>query len=109
MPILSARVNFHKRHSAAQQVARRDAAMRALARIYCDVIESWRSCANKNCKRHRHCDGDAWPCLQRSLPQVPRGLHPRILAQARAGGPRHLAPLNNIERELRELPPGWLK
>jgi len=109
MPILSARVNLNKRHSPAQHVARHDAAVLALARIYCDAIESWRSCANKSCKRHRRCGGDAWPCLQRSKPQVPRGLYPRIVAQVRAGGPRRIAPINNIERDMRELPPGWLK
>ncbi len=109
MPILSARVNLHKRHSPAQQTARRNAAIAALCRIYCDVIGSWRTCRKKNCKRHRHCDGDAWPCLQRGLPDVPRGRYPRILAQARAGGPRRVAPVNDIEQQMRTHPPGLLK
>ena len=109
MPIVSGRVNFHKRHSPAQQSVRRDVATAALCRLYCDVIGSWRTCSRKGCKRHRRCCGDAWPCLQRGLPQVPRGLHPRILAEVRKGGPRRAAPVNELEWEMRhKYPPGWL-
>jgi hypothetical protein len=109
MPILSGRVKLNKRHSPEQHTARRNAALDALNRIYCDVMATWRWCPKKSCKRHRRCSGDAWPCLQRALPQLPRGMHPQILAQVRAGGPRRVTPVNDIERDMRLDPPGWVK
>jgi hypothetical protein len=109
MPILSARVNLNKRHTPAQQKARRDAASIALCRVYCDVIGLWRGCAKKSCRRHRHCRGDPWPCLQRGRSGVPRGLYYRIEGEVRLGGPRRVPPLNNIEWTMRQDPPGWLK
>jgi len=109
MPIVSSRVNFHKRHTAAELAARRDAATSALCRIYCDVIGFWRGCANKRCKRHRRCCGDPWPCLQRGKSGVPRGMYPKIIAAVRRGGPARVAPLNNLESEMRKDPPGWLR
>jgi hypothetical protein len=108
MPIVSARVNLHKRHTAEELEARRDAAALALCRIYCDVIGFWRGCAKKRCKRHRRCCGDAWPCLQRGRAGVPHGLHRKIIAAVRAGGPRRLAPINNLESQMRRNPPRWL-
>jgi hypothetical protein len=109
MPILDGHVNLNKRHSKEQHIARRDAALIALCQVYCDVIASWRGCGKKSCKRHRRCCGDAWPCLQRAVPHVPREQHPRILAEVRAGGPRRVAPVNSVEQTMRRHPPGWLK
>lgn len=107
MPILSARVNLHKRYTAAQHVARQQAAMNALRRIYCDVVGLWRSCAVRRCKRHRRCCGDAWSCLQRG--RVPASLRARIHEQVRTGGPDRLPPVNSVERKMRDDPPaGWL-
>ncbi len=108
MPILSARVNFNKHTTPEQRQARERAARAALCRIYCDVMALWRSCATKRCKRHRRCCGKAAPCLERGRLGVPRGLHAKILAEVRAGGPARLAPINNVERQLRRDPPGWL-
>jgi len=108
MPIVSARVNFYKRHTAKELEARRDAAMLALCRIYCDVIGLWKACANKRCKRHRRCCGDTWPCLQRGRAGVPHGLRHKIIAAVRAGGPRRLPPINNLETQMRRDPPRWL-
>jgi hypothetical protein len=109
MPILSSRVNFHKRHTADELAARRNAATVALCRVYCDVIGLWRGCALKRCKRHRRCCGDAWPCLQRGKAGVPRGMYPKIFAAVRAGGPARVPPINNLETQMRRDPPGWLK
>ena len=108
MPILSARVNLNKRYTPEQHRARGSAARSALCRIYCDVMSLWRGCANKRCKRHRRCLGKAGPCLERGRVGVPRGLHPKILAEVRAGGPARLAPINNLEWQIRRNPPGWL-
>jgi len=108
MPILSARVNLHKRHSAEQQAGRHSAATIALCRIYCDVLRLWRGCADGRCKRHRHCGGDAWPCLQRGKSTVPAGLRERIHDEVRAGGPSRMPPINNLEAAMRRNPPGWL-
>ncbi|MGA8077469.1 MAG: hypothetical protein WBD53_02970 [Xanthobacteraceae bacterium] len=109
MPILSARVNLHKRYTAAQLTERRAAATVALCRIYCDVIGLWRGCAVKRCKRHRRCCGEPWPCLQRGRAGVPRGLYPKILVEVRAGGSAKLPPINNLESDMRRDPPGWLR
>jgi len=108
MPILSARVNLNKRYTAEQQTARRKAASVALCRVYCDVIGLWRSCALKRCKRHRRCCGDSCACLDRGRSAVPRGLRHRIHAEVRAGGPARTPPINNLEWEMRQNPPGWL-
>ncbi len=109
MPIVSSHANLHKRHTAAQITARRNAATVALCRIYCDVMALWRGCAIKRCKRHRRCRGDAWRCLQRGRGGVPRGMYPKIIAEVRAGGPTRVPPINNLETEMRRDPPGWLK
>ncbi len=109
MTIISTRVNLHKRYTADELEARRKAATKALCRIYCDVIGFWRGCTNKQCKRHRRCCGEPWPCLQRGLPGVPRGMHAKIIAAVRAGGPERIAPINNLESEMRRNPPGWLR
>ena len=103
---VSARELQQTHHPRATPSAR--AARAALCRIYCDVMALWRSCATKRCKRHRRCCGKAAPCLERGRLGVPRGLHAKILAEVRAGGPARLAPINNVERQLRRDPPGWL-
>lgn len=108
MPIVSARVNFYKRHTAEELAARRDAATLALCRIYCDVIGLWKACANKRCKRQRRCCGDTWPCLQRGRAGVPHGRRAKIIAAVRAGGPRRLPPINDLETQMRRDPPRWL-
>jgi hypothetical protein len=109
MPVVSARVNLHKRHTAAELEALRKAATAALSRIYCDVIGLWKVCPKKACKRHRRCAGAAWPCLIRGRAGVPRGRYPKIIAEAGAGGPRRLPPINHLEAQLRRYPPGWLR
>jgi hypothetical protein len=108
MPILSARVDFNKHTTPEQRQARDNAARGALCRIYCDVMALWRSCAKKSCKRHRRCCGKSGPCLERGRLGVPRALHSKIIAAVRAGGPRRLAPINNVELKLRRDPPRWL-
>jgi len=52
---------------------------------------------------------EPWSCLQRGRAGVPRGLYPKIIAEVRAGGPKRLAPINNLEAEMRRHPPGWLR
>ena len=108
MPILSARVDFNKHTTPEQRQAREKAARAALCRIYCDVMALWRSCANKHCKRHRRCCGEAAPCLERGRVGVPRALRSKIIAAVRAGGPARVAPINNVELKLRREPPRWL-
>ena len=34
---------------------------------YCDAFELWRSCARKDCRRHRRCCGNADACLGKAL------------------------------------------
>jgi hypothetical protein len=34
---------------------------------YCDALALWRSCARKDCRRHRRCCGDANACLARAV------------------------------------------
>ena len=109
MPILSARVNLNKRHTPEQHMARRDAAFAALYRIYCDVTALWRLCAHKRCRRHRCCCGDSVACVERGWSTVPRGLRPRVRAQVRAGGPARVPPINNLEWEMRQHPPSWVR
>jgi hypothetical protein len=108
MPILSGRVNFNKHTTPEQRAQRRAAALTALFRIYCDVIGLWRGCAKKRCKRHRRCSGDPSACIERGWPAVPRSRRPRIHAEVRAGGPARIPPINNVERRMRQDPPGWL-
>jgi len=39
---------------------------------------------------------------------VPHGLRHKIIAAVRAGGPRRLPPINNLETQMRRDPPRWL-
>jgi hypothetical protein len=109
MPILSARVNLNKRHTPEQKRQLRDAAYFALYRVYCDVIAAWRSCAKKSCKRKQRCCGDPAACIDRAWPKVRVGARRQIHAAVCAGGPMRVAPVNNLELEMRRDPPGGLK
>ena len=108
MPEVPVRANLHKRHSYEEQKRRRGAAENALCRIYCDVTRQWRACANRRCKRHRRCCGDAWECAKRGKSGVPASMRERILADVRAGGPARVPPINNFEADMRRDPSRWL-
>ncbi len=43
----------------------------AAKRAQCDLLELWRDCANKRCRRARCCVGDPHACERRHLPRVP--------------------------------------
>jgi hypothetical protein len=41
-------------------------------RRYCNMLELWRGCSRKSCKRLRICGGDAAACLARNIDGIPR-------------------------------------
>ncbi len=43
-----------------------------LRRHYCTIFKFWRACDHKPCKKARACLGDAYDCLKRGEPSVPR-------------------------------------
>ena len=104
------RFGFNKRATREQQVALADAAQRATARLYADVLAFWRSCPVKKCRRHRRCDGEPIRCLNRGKVDVPPERHAWARQAVIEGGPRHLPPATRTEREMRQTPEHmWLR
>jgi hypothetical protein len=89
--------NFLKRRTFEQGRADLDAAHIATQRLYCDVLEFWRTCSLRACKRHRRCCGKPGQCLMRGLIQVPPSRRLKAKKQVIAGGPRRIAPATHIE------------
>lgn len=47
-------------------------AARAAQRAYCDMLEFWRGCEHRPCRRTKACGGDdALACLKRNIAHVP--------------------------------------
>jgi hypothetical protein len=89
--------NFLKRRSFEQGRAELDAAFLATQRLYCDVLEFWRGCALRSCKRHRRCCGAPGQCLLRGLVRVPPSRRLKARNDVIAGGPRRIAPATHVE------------
>jgi len=109
MPASSAHSNRYKCYTPQEQEQRAKRARIAMTRVHCDVLALWRGCANKRCKRHRRCRGDAAPCLHRTFGTIPRSMGDTIFRQVRAGGPFRVPPVNDLEWEMRQTPAdNWL-
>jgi hypothetical protein len=89
--------DFLKRRSFEQGKAELDAAHIATCRLYCDVLDLWRRCAQPSCKRHRRCLGAPTGCFVRALPYVPPARRLKAQKNVIKGGPRRIAPATHIE------------
>ncbi|HEX3502954.1 MAG TPA: hypothetical protein VHU22_06150 [Xanthobacteraceae bacterium] len=95
---------LNKRYTPSEQQALYNAALAATRRIYCDVLELWRSCTKPRCRRHRRCAGEPRACLRRVYNDLPSHRHDALQAQVIAGGPRRIPPATHVEWELRQSP-----
>jgi hypothetical protein len=102
------RNDLNKRYTPKQQQARRNAALAATQRLYCDVLALWKGCRNKQCKRQRSCMGEPAVCLKAAWPGVPQHRHNEIREAVIAGGPRRKKPQTHVEWNLRRYPPSSL-
>jgi hypothetical protein len=93
---------LNKRHSPAKQQALMNAAREATRRLYCDVLEVWRRCADKRCRRHLRCAGDATACFRRLDSSA---IGDATIDAVIAGGPRRLPPATHTEWGVRRWPP----
>ena len=75
-----------------------------LRRHYCTVFKFWRSCSDKPCKKARACLGDAYNCLKRNEPTVPRMLQWQARQEILQSTPADPGP----ERAARECMPSEL-
>jgi hypothetical protein len=96
-----ARSELNKRYTPQQQQALNKAARAAVERLYCDVLEFWRACLRKRCRRIGRCTGEPGACLKRGWPDVPEGLHDWARAEVIAGGPRRTPPASHREWVIR--------
>lgn len=94
----------NKRPSPKQHQALYNAALAATQRLYCEVLELWRSCQKPRCRRHRRCAGEPQPCLRRAYFNMPADRHDELQAQVIAGGPRRIPPATQTARQLRRHP-----
>ena len=99
------RQHANKRYTPRQQQELRNAALAATQRLYCDVLELWRACAGKRCRRHLRCMGEPGRCLRGGWANVSHRQERRVYAQVLAGGPRRVAPANHKEWNMRRNPP----
>jgi hypothetical protein len=102
------RNDLNKRYTPKQQQARRNAALAATQRLYCDVLALWKGCRNKQCKRQRSCMGEPAVCLKAAWPGVPQHCHNELRDAVIAGGPRRKKPETHVEWNLRRYPPSSL-
>jgi hypothetical protein len=98
------RQHLNKRYTPRQQQQLRKSAKAATQRLYCDVLQFWRRCAGKKCRRHLQCMGDPAACLDRGLKTVPEWRRHRATLEVRAGGPRRIPPANHKEWGMRHTP-----
>jgi hypothetical protein len=96
---------FNKRYTPRQQQERRNAALAATQRLYCDVLMLWRGCSNKRCRRHLRCIGEPAPCLKRGWRKVSNRQARQVYTEVLAGGPRRIPPSNHGEWGMRRTPP----
>jgi hypothetical protein len=98
------REHLNKRYTPRQQQERRNAALAATRRLYCDVLQFWRGCEGKGCRRHLRCVGEPAACLKRGWANVSRKRQRWAFAEVVAGGPRRIPPANHSEWGLRRTP-----
>jgi hypothetical protein len=98
------RVDLNKRYTPKQQQALHNAAKAATQRLYCDVLELWRGCPNKNCRRHLRCVGALASCRKRCVAKIPSWRRHRAYTDVVAGGPRRIPPANHKEWGMRRNP-----
>jgi hypothetical protein len=89
--------HLNKRYTPHQQQARYNAARTATQRLYCDVLDAWKGCRNKRCKRQRCCMGGAATCLKRALADIPQHRLDALRDEVIAGGPRRVPPATHKE------------
>ncbi len=99
------RGHLNKRYTPEQQQARSDAARDAVRRLYCDILELWKTCATGRCRRHRRCAGDSRACMRRVWSDIPRHRQRKIWAQVIAGGASKIPTANHAEYQMRHTPP----
>ena len=78
---------LNKRYTPRQQQQRYNAAKAATQRLYCDVLQFWRGCTGKGCRRHLRCMGEPAACLKRGWQNVSNKQRRWAFAEVRAGGP----------------------
>ena len=93
--------NYHKRRTYEQGKAEIDAAHKTTFRLYADALRLWRRCAQRRCKRHRCCLGEAQHCFERALPFVPPSRRLRAQQHVIAGGPRRMPLASHVEGTVR--------
>jgi hypothetical protein len=98
------RQHLNKRYTPRQQQQLYNAAKAATQRLYCDVLEFWRGCTGKKCRRHLRCMGSPAACLKRGLKSVPRWRQDRATLAVMAGGPGKIPPANHKEWHMRRTP-----
>jgi hypothetical protein len=96
--------NFNKRSTAQARAALADAAQVATARLYNDVLDFWRLCLRKSCKRHHRCVGDPLACLRRNRASVAEHNHEPARSWVVLGGRSHIPPANHVEWGMRRTP-----
>jgi hypothetical protein len=65
------RHHLNKRHTPHEQQMRSNAVRTATQRLSCDVLNAWKGCPKKPCKRQRRCS-DAAACLKRAFAGIPQ-------------------------------------
>jgi len=95
--------DYDKRRTFEDGRALIDEAHVATQRLYCDVLKFWRQCADKRCRRHRHCVGVATFCLQRNLLFVPQAERLKARKEVIAGGPRRIPAATHAESQVRRM------
>ena len=99
---------LNKRYTPRQQQQRYNAAKAATQRLYCDVLQFWRGCTGKGCRRHLRCMGDPAACLKRGWQNVSNKQRRWAFAEVRAGGPGRIPPANHKEWNMRHTPPSTI-
>jgi hypothetical protein len=96
--------NFNKRSTAQARAVLADAAQATTARLYADVLEFWKICRCKKCKRHRRCAGEVMACLRRHMPSVAEHNHEAARSWVMLGGRTRIPPANHVESAMRRTP-----
>jgi hypothetical protein len=96
--------NFNKRSTAQQRAALADAAQFATARLYADVLEFWKICRRKKCRRHRRCAREVMACLRRNMPTVAEHNYEAVRSWVVLGGRKRIPPANHVEWAMRRTP-----
>jgi hypothetical protein len=96
---------LNKRHTPQQQQELHDAAKAATLRLHCDVLELWRGCEGKRCRRHLRCAGEPAACLRQGWQNASQQRRRWAYGEVLAGGPGRVAPANHKEWGMRRTPP----